>query len=168
MMAPLHIDFSGARRGSPWLGRALLAIAAVIAVDAGMSYKNIRLSIIESETRLARRTPAAAPVAKVTPQEVTAVRESVERLALPWNALFGALESVASDKVALTAIEPDTKKGTVTITGDGKDYLAALSYVSNLSQVDSLERVQLVRHEHKAGNPAGAVSFSVSAGWSTK
>jgi biopolymer transport protein ExbD len=78
-----------------------------------------------------------------------------------------ALESAASDKVALAAIEPDPKAGTVTISGDGKDYLAALSYVLNLSRTEGLERVQLVRHEQKnEGN--GAVSFAVSAGWAAK
>jgi hypothetical protein len=54
------------------------------------------------------------------------------------------------------------------ITGDGKDYLAALSYVANLSQTEGLERVQLVRHEQKGNQPNGAVSFSVSAAWSAK
>jgi len=79
----------------------------------------------------------------------------VQRLSLPWDELFIALESAASDRVALAAIEPDTKKGTVTISGDGKDYLAALSYVLNLSKTEGLEHVQLVRHEQKANDPNG-------------
>ena len=92
------------------------------------------------------------------------MRETVQRLSLPWGELFSALESAASDKVALAGIEPDAKTGTVTITGDGKDYLAALSYVLNLSRTEGLERVQLVRHEQKNEG----VSFAVSAAWSTK
>jgi hypothetical protein len=52
------------------------------------------------------------------------------------------------------------------ISGDGKDYLAALSYVLNLSQAQALSHVQLVRHEMKSNDPQGAVSFSVSAAWS--
>ena len=95
------------------------------------------------------------------------MRETVERIGLPWNELFVALESAANDQVALTVIEPDAAKGTVTISADGKDYLAALSYVSNLGRVEGLGRVQLVRHEAKAGDN-GPVSFAVSAAWSTK
>ena len=64
------------------------------------------------------------------------MRETVQRLSLPWDQLFSALESAASDKVALAAIEPDPRAGTVTISGDGKDYLAALSYVLNLSRTE--------------------------------
>ena len=162
MMQRLELDFSAARRSSPWTGRVLLAIAAFIAADVGMSYREAREALGENQARVARRSP---PVQKVSPQELAAVRETVQRLSLPWDELFGALEAAANDRVALAAIEPDAKAGTVTISGDGKDYLAALSYVSNLARSESLERVQLVRHEQK---PNGPVNFAVSAAWSAK
>ena len=166
MMQPLQIDFSATRRGSPWIGRVLLALAACVAADAGVSYHTAKKTLEANQARLTQRTPGAtAP--KASPQEVAAVRETVQRLSMPWDELFMALESAASDKVALAAIEPDPRAGTVTISGDGKDYLAALSYVLNLSRTEGLERVQLVRHEQKTeGN--GAVSFAVSAAWSAK
>lgn len=167
-MHRLDLDFWRTRRGSPWLGRLLLAVAAAVCLDAGLTYKTLRQSLHESEARLARRAPAGPAPAKVSPHEVAAARDTVQRLSLPWNELFGALESAATDKVALAAIEPDTGKGTVTISGDGKDYLAALSYVLNLSRAESLERVQLVRHERKSVDPNGPVSFAVSAAWGTK
>jgi Tfp pilus assembly protein PilN len=166
MMKKIQIDFGSAGRGSPWVGRALLAIAAVVCVDAAFTYQGLHQSVKENGARLAKRSPERA--AKVSPQEVAAVRETVERIALPWDQLFSALESAASDKVALAAIEPDTAKGTVTISGESKDYLAALSYVLNLGRSDSLDHVQLVRHEPKANDPNGAVSFAVSAVWSAK
>jgi Tfp pilus assembly protein PilN len=98
-------------------------------------------------------------------QELALARETIDRLATPWDRLFGALESAASDKVALLGLEPDAKAGTVTISGDSKDYLAVLSYVLNLSQTNALGRVQLVRHEVKSSEPQRPVSFVVSAGW---
>ena len=162
-MQQLHIDFSGTRRGSPWLGRVLLALAVGVALDAGLSYHTAKKTLVANEARIAQRSPAArAP--KATPAEVAAVKETVQRLSTPWDELFGALEAAATDKVALAAIEPDPKAGTVTITGDGTDYLAALSYVLNLSHTDGLERVQLVRHEQKNET----VNFAVSASWSQK
>ena len=162
-MQKLELDFSAAHRGSPWIGRVLLALAACVALDAGLSYHAARKTLGENQVRLAKRTTGpSAP--KATPQEVAAVRDTVQRLSLPWDALFSALESAASDKVALAAIEPDARAGTVTISGDGKDYLAALSYVLNLSRTEGLERVQLVRHEQKNEG----VSFAVSAAWSAK
>ena len=165
MMQRIHLDFGAAQRGAPWLGGALLGLAAAVCVDAGLSYNSLHDAVKQNQTQVARRSPAGA---RATPQEVAAARETVQRLALPWDGLFTALESAASDKVALTVIEPDAAKGMVTISADGKDYLAALSYVANLSHSGSLERVQLVRHEQKTKDANGAVSFAVSAAWSTK
>jgi Tfp pilus assembly protein PilN len=166
-MQALDLDFCTTRRGSPWIGRLLLAVALAVCLDAGLSYKNLNKSIVESEARLARRAPAG-PARKASPEELAVVRETVQRLSLPWDELFSALESAASDRVVLASIEPDTRKGTVVISGDGRDYLAALTYVLNLSHSESLDRVQLVRHEQKANDPAGPVSFAVSAAWSTR
>jgi biopolymer transport protein ExbD len=163
MMQALQIDFRATRQRSAWIGRVMLAGAALVALDAGVSYHTANKTFTENQARLAQRTPARnAP--KVSPQEVAAVRETVQRLTLPWDDLFAAIESAASDKVALAAIEPDPRNGTVTITGDGKDYLAALSYVLNLSRTEGMNRVQLVRHEQKNEG----VNFAVSAAWSAK
>ena len=163
MMQRIDLDFRATRQGSPWLGRVLLALAAGVALDAGLSYHSANKAFTENQARLTKRTPGgAAP--KVSPQEVAAVRETVQRLSLPWDELFMALESAASDKVSLAAIEPDARARTVIISGDGKDYLAALSYVLNLSRTEGLERVQLVRHEQRNEG----VNFAVSAAWSAK
>ena len=160
-MARLDLDFRRVRRAPAWAGRVLLALAAVLAADVGLSYQAARQALDGNRARLAR---PAAPAVKASPQEVAAARDTVQRLSLPWNELFVALESAASDQVALAAIEPDARAGTVTITGDGKDYLAALNYVLELSRSEGLERVQLVRHDQKANG----VSFAVSAAWGTK
>lgn len=166
-MQRLDLDFVASRRSSPWVGRVLLAAAAFVAADVGVSYRSAREVLAENQARVSQRA-GGAPAAKVSPQELAVARDTVERLALPWNELFSALEAAATDRVALAGIEPDPKKGTVTISGDGKDYLAALSYVFNLSRSESLEHVQLVRHEQKANDPNGPVSFAVSASWSAK
>lgn len=167
MMKRLDLDFRRSGRASPWVGRVMLAAAAAVCVDAGLAYRDLKNVLNANEAHVARRAPSLA-AAKVSAQEVAAVRDTVQRLALPWDELFIALETAASDKVALAAIEPDTGKGTVTISGDGKDYLAALSYVSNLSRIEGLERVELVRHERKAADPNGPVTFAVSAAWSAR
>lgn len=164
-MKRLDIDFSGRRRRSPWPGAVLMALAAALCLDTAMSYRETRDLAHASETRLAQARPRSAAAPKVAQEEAALVRETLDRLATPWDRLFGALEAAASEQVALLGIEPDTKAGTVTISGDSKDYLAVLSYVLNLSQSGTLNRVQLVSHEVKANDPQKPVSFAVSAGW---
>jgi hypothetical protein len=163
-MRRLQLDFVRRVR-SPWPGRVLVAVALALAFEMALSYKDLRDSVSRSEGSLARAQPRVAPARKLPAEELAAVRETVERIGMPWNRLFGALESAASDEVALLGIEPDPKAGTVVISGDSRDYLGVLSYVLNLSRA-RLNRVQLVRHELKANDPQSPVSFAVSAGWS--
>jgi hypothetical protein len=165
MMKRLDLDFGRPRRAAPWVGRVLLALALAFAADVGLSYRDARGSLEQSEARLAAAQPRHAPSRKVSAEEVAAARETVQRLGLPWERLFRALESAASGQVALLGIEPDAKAGTVVITGDSKDYLAALSYVLDLGQAGALTRVQLVRHGAGQNDPNGPVNFAVSAAW---
>jgi Tfp pilus assembly protein PilN len=162
-MKALHLDFIRAARPSPWAGRVLFAVALAVCADAGWSYYRLQQTIAHDQTRLAAAPPRAQR--KVAPEELAAAREAVQRLSMPWTRLFGALESAANDQVALLAIEPDPRSGTVTISGDSKDYLAALTYVLNLRRAEGLANVQLVRHEQKTNDPQRPVAFSVSATW---
>lgn len=164
-MKRLQVDFVRHNR-SPWAGRALLAVAVAFAGDVAWSFYQAQGAVRAGEAiAAARSAPRAAAGPAATPEEVAQVRETVARLSLPWEKLFAALESAASDQVAVLAVEPDSKAGTVVISGDSKDYLAALSYVLNLQQSDALRQVQLVRHEVKPNDPQRAVAFTVSGRW---
>lgn len=164
-MQRLQLDFRAARSAPPWAGRLLLALAVACAAHAAYTYTQVRRAVEQGEAALARAEPRAPVPREVPPGELTAVRETVERIGLPWHGLFAAVEGAASEDIALTGIEPDPKTGTVLISGEGKSYLAALGYVVNLGRSESLARVQLVRHEAKAGEPQGPVSFAISAAW---
>lgn len=162
-MVRLDIDFVRSRPRSAWAGRLLFAIALAVAADAGWTYLRLREALSADQGRLAAVQPRSAR--KVAAEELTAARETVQRLTLPWTQLFGALESAASPQVALLAIEPDPRTGKVTISGDSKDYLAALTYVLNLRRAEGLANVELVRHEQAADDPRRPVAFSISATW---
>lgn len=164
-MRKLEIDFTGRGARARWPGRVLFALALAFAFETGLSYRDAKSELGHLEGRLAQTPPAAAAPRKVPAEEIAAVRETVDRLSMPWDRLFGALESAASEQVALLGIEPDAKAGTVVISGDSKDYLAALSYVLNLGRSEALEGVRLVRHEVKSDDPHAPVSFAVSAAW---
>ncbi|HUQ75548.1 MAG TPA: PilN domain-containing protein [Burkholderiales bacterium] len=163
-MQRIELDFVRRRPASRWAGRILLAVALGVAGEMSFTFVQLERAVKSNEAIVARAQPRK-PVANVSADEVALARDTVNRLGLPWTKLFAALEGAANEQVALLAIEPDTKTGTVTISGDSKDYLAALTYVLNLSRADTLSRVQLVRHEVKQNDPQRPVSFSISAAW---
>jgi Tfp pilus assembly protein PilN len=164
-MQKLRLDFRRDSATPRWVAPALLAIALAFAGDVGFSFaKNLRLEK-KNEAALARLDPRSfKPARNASAEELAAARETVQRLSTPWEKLLGALESAASDQVALVSIEPDPKAGTVKISGDSKDYLAVLTYVLNLSRAEALSGVQLARHEQK-NDAQKTVGFSVSASW---
>src|SRR5690349_23479829 len=160
-MQRIELDFIRRAPRSRWAGRVLLAVSLGIAGDMVFSYTQLSTAVKANEAVVARAAHPRKAVQGVSNDELAAARDTVDRLGLPWPRLFAALEAAASDRVALLAIEPDTKSGTVKISGDSKDYLAALTYVLNLSQAEGLSSVQLVRHETRQGS----VGFTVSASW---
>ncbi len=168
----LELDFRGAKRSAPWAAWVLLALAAGFTADLAVSYNDVQESIVKAQARLAgveRPRNAAGPARdarqNISPEEIAQARDTYTRLSTPWNDLFGALESTVADKVTLLAIEPDTKTGTVVISGEGRDYPAVLEYVVGLQGAKVLERVHLVRHEIRQNDPQKAAAFSVSAAW---
>jgi hypothetical protein len=164
----LRIDF---RRRSPtprWVAPLLLAVAVVFAGDVGFSFMKIKQNYLKNAKALAKLDPRSyKPARSASPEEIALARETLQRLSTPWDKLFGALESAADEQVALLAIQPDPRAGTVVISGDSKDYLAALTYVLNLSRAGALSHVQLAKHEMK-NDAQKTVAFSVSAQWSAK
>jgi len=162
----IRIDFSRSRRAPKWVVPALFALALAFAADVALSFARTVGDLAATEKKLARLDHASfRPARKAAPEELAAARETMQKLSTPWDRLFAALETAAIDQVALLSIEPDPKAGTVTISGDSKDYLAALSYVLNLERADVLTHVQLARHEVRQNDPQRPIAFSVSAGW---
>jgi hypothetical protein len=156
---PLALDFVGRRRA--WSGWVLLGVAVLFALDAGAWFVNVTGEMHTTRAQLERTAKATAAARKASPEEVAAGRDAAQRLSLPWLDLLAALESAATEEVALLGIDPDAAKGTVLITGEARDYLATLDYLRGLGRSETLSQVQLVRHEQKGR----AVAFSVSADW---
>jgi hypothetical protein len=167
-MKPLDLDFHRKRPPS-LLGAALLVLALLFIADLGRSYQTARQAVAGAQAGLAQQARArgaprpAASRLTATPEEVALARETVQRLRMPWDALFGALEAAASNEVLLAGIEPDAKSGTVLVTGEAASYPAALDYVARLREGKGLGGAHLVKHEFRNG--ARPVSFTVSASW---
>lgn len=171
-MRRLELDFWKNRPASPWASWVLLAVAIAFAADLGVTYAGLLETVARKEARFARPggpieefRPARTGLPEASAGEIAFARDTIQRLSMPWDNLFGALESTARARIALLAIEPDTKTGTVLISGQAGDYPAVLDYVSELGHAGPLSRVHLVRHELRLNDPRQPVAFTVSASW---
>jgi hypothetical protein len=169
-MHALELDLHAPRARSPWLGRALFAAALAFAAQVSVSYSNLQQSVGSAEAELAhvarsgdqaRRVPAAP----VSSDELRVARDTIARLSLSWESLFGALEASGAPDMALLSIEPDSRAGSVLVTGEAQDYAAALRYVSRMGAAKALHNVHLVKHEVRQGDSRRPVLFTASAQW---
>jgi len=171
-MQLLKIDFHRTRRVAPFAGPLLAVLALALSAEVALSYQRAGEAAASAEHRLAKftrqsdRTRTALPQSGATREELAAARDVYQRLSMPWEKLFAALESSANGKISLVGIEPDPKAGTVLISGEGADYLAMLNYLLELERGGTLTQPHLVRHERREQDPRGGVAFSISASWS--
>lgn len=171
-MRALQLDYRR-RRGPRLVAYALAAFAIGFAADATIYYRSLQQDIALSGTRLASRARLPAQVSfpalvkSASADEYAFARDTARRLATPWESLFQALEASQSEHMALLSIEPDVENRAVSISGEAKDYLAALTYVARLSEQEALSRVHLVRHENRRGGQR-PLAFTVSASWKDK
>ncbi|MDH4061309.1 MAG: hypothetical protein OEU94_10905 [Aquincola sp.] len=158
------------RRRVPLAVWLMLLVGGVLSVDAGLRVVSLGDELDRANMRSGTRPRSAMVVSASTAdpalaKDLRAAEQVVQRLALPWDDLFRTVETAASDRVALLAIEPDAQKKELAISGEALDYLALLTYVARLSEPGQLTDVHLVRHETKPDDPRHPLTFTIAANW---
>src|SRR5689334_5648411 len=98
-MRPIDLEFLSDRRRGRWASWLLALVAFAFVVDLGRTWYVLRGAIARHEAALEARpaAPRDAQLLKVTSYpvkdgEIAAARDTIRRLSVPWDALFGALE----------------------------------------------------------------------------
>ena len=167
----LALDFRRAPRRGTWVGLLLLVIGAawlaqVVNTERTLSGQ-IELAAARHATltqRSGRKPPPAADAATLQ-LEISQANTLLQRLALPWNALFQTLESTSGKHIALLAIQPDAAKHTVHIGGEAKNLDALLAYITQLEHSRVLDRIYLTSHEVRVEDADKPVRFALTAHW---
>ncbi len=170
-MRKLELDFNIQRRHSAWAGWVLLLVGLVLWGEMGISTIKLQRELGGLEKTLVKNGLAGKKtrqnsVQSFTPAEMDHAHEIIARIAIPWDDLFKAVETVKADRVALIVLEPDPKTGKLLLRGEAADLPALLTYVARLGRTAQLHDVYLLRHEIKPGmNPSFPVAFSINARW---
>lgn len=175
-MRALHLDYQRTYRAMPWLGLAILLLALCAWAAVGWRYgeKSREARSWEQQADvlsalLARRSPAARPqspqAAGALLLEVKQANQVVRALAVPWTPLFDAVDSAGAPGIALLALEPDARKGTVRIIGEARDLEVLLAYVDQLAQREVFASVLLERHQVQRDVAEKPLRFSLVARW---
>jgi hypothetical protein len=172
----LRLDYQRGIKPFPWLGLGVLGSALVALALMGGYYHELSQRIVMWEARVdhderlsshrARALrPATGQAAHEQTLEVRHANEVLRQLTLPWDTLFRAVESSGGKTVALLAMEPNIRKGTVTISGEAKNFAAMLDYIKQLGARDVFSSVHLQNHQVQHEDPEKPIRFSLLAVW---
>jgi hypothetical protein len=165
-LRPLRIDFVRATAPLPWLGWTLLAFSLAVSGLLVADHRAARLELarIQDHARGAGAVARPASTGRGMAAEIETARALTAQLALPWGPLFQAVESAATARVALLALQPDGDQGVIRITAETRDLDDALEFVRRLSETRLLGAVHLDSHQVQAENRLAPLRFTVIAG----
>ncbi len=171
-MRPLDLDFRRPLAGpAGWLllaaGVLLLALVLLARQQLAMAGAAARVDLAESERRLpgVAALPLSAAETRAQQAALAEMQRLSAQLSLPWERLFGTLEALANDDIALLSLTPDARKQQLRITAEARDLAAMLAYHRSLEDSDDLRDVALVNHEIVSEVPERPVRFNLTATW---
>ena len=170
----LALDFKYTSRRWRWLGILLLIIGVGWVAQAANQAHTLTGQIefaaarLETLTRHGKIKPAQPVDAQALQQEIRQANDILQQLALPWNALFQAVEAASEKEIALLAIQPDAAKRIVRIDGEAKNLQALLAYITRLEQSHVLNQVYLTSHEIRMQDAEKPVRFTLVANWAVQ
>lgn len=155
-----------------WLATVCLigALASLASVarqiwDTRQQLRSARaeLAALQARKGESERRAASADRPAVGAQQSREWNQVVRQLNTPWPAVLDALETTTPDNVALVAIEPDTRHGTVRVQAEAKTLDTLLGYVETLRSATSFSEVVLIKHETNDQDVTRPVRLSVQA-----
>ena len=172
-MRALALDYGRRPFGA---GTLVLVAGIALAAAAAFEVHALRNDVAVAQARIAElgRVPKAQSAASAkgaresSAQDAALANGVLQRLALPWDALFESIESVRSPNVAMLSIEPDAGKATVKIGAEAKSASDMLDYVKQLAEAKGLRAVTLISHQTRAEETLSPVRFIVMAEWTTR
>ena len=174
-MDALQLEFHprAARAPRP-LAWAALALAVIAAVAAGVQLMHASDALSDLSARhdvlQARARPVAAHTEAVGPElarRIVSDNQAIEALAVPWDALFRAIESADARGLGVMSLVPNARTRLLRLTGEAKSVPELLAYVDRLGALQALQQVRLEGYETVVRDGVEVVSFTVAATWRT-
>jgi Tfp pilus assembly protein PilN len=170
----IGIDFQS-RLGGGWIGVVLLLAGLAAAAMSVQWYALIgdEIAALEAKAddikRVARRARGefieSSRDPKELQQEIRFANAIIQKMAVPWGALFQELESSAGKSVALLSMQPNLQSHQVRISGEARNLEAVFDYARRLGESKLLDQVYLTEHAVRNEQAQKPVVFSLTAQW---
>lgn len=168
-MRAIYLNHAIPQEARSWRGMLLLVTGVVLCGVVLLAIQKINVQVETLEADASRfqhpeQSSRHQPGTALPKEEISAVQAAMAELALPWEALFTALEQTRTPRVKLLSIEPNAKQHKLRITAQAPEMQDMLGYVQLLEQQPMLKDVLLRQHERDDGG----ISFVIDAVWELK
>lgn len=166
-MRPLRLDFVREHPQAPPAALASLLLGAIALGAAVWNYSaaNFQHESLVATLNVAPAVDAAPGVdeARRRAQDEEAKRAAavLANLSVPWQSLFGALESVAGNGVVLTGLQPEAEARRVRITGEARRFEDIPLYARRLQETRTFANVAILAHDTHDNR----IAFTLQADW---
>ncbi len=154
------------------VGVVLLGLAMLVSAAVGVYYHHVVEKTADwdaksglTERGSARHSSASLSRAEDVGVEIKHANEVLNKITLPWDALFQAVEWSSGKDVALLAMEPNAERHVVRISAEAKNIPALMSYLRHLEEQKIFNSVYLQSHQVQQRNPEKPVRFTLVATW---
>lgn len=173
------------RFGNPWWQRVLglgsraeriglaMSLAMASAALGWVAWERHALTLQLSQAQSAVERAKASAVSVTRPAARTAgpstpadtlrqMDAAVGRLNVPWSAVLDAIERSTTQAVALLALEPDARTGSVGLTVEARTLDELLLYAQALGQDPAVASVRMGQHDQRTQEPGQPVRMTLS------
>ncbi|HXA46702.1 MAG TPA: PilN domain-containing protein [Burkholderiaceae bacterium] len=178
-MKTIHIDFApNTLSRTLYQTRPLAWLCIVGALIAGIGtalHAHTKLDAIAVQDAALRRAQITLdqhqrqqPVIKavaITDDQAAAVNTAIAQLNIPWRDVFNAIEAATPKTIALVSLQPDAKRGLVTVVAEAKSSDDMIAYIEQLKKQSFLTGVWLSKHEINEQDPNKPLRFQLDVQW---
>lgn len=170
MRRPAQLDFGDHARQAGWQTRLFLLLALALFAFSLAHHFDMTEQQQAARERLEQVT--AGLKQQHAPRPPSGLQGSGEKQALieasinlEWDEMLATIEHAMTGDVAITAIQTDPKKHSVSVTGQARNYPHILAFIKRLGDGKTLSNAYLASHAVVEDDPDQPVDFVVEATW---
>jgi Tfp pilus assembly protein PilN len=178
-MRPIQLDFAPATlartlyqtKPLTWLaiiGGLVACIGAAFHTHSKLDAIDVQDAALRRAQRSINERQRLQPPVKtisINDEQAAAVNAAIGQLNLPWRDVFNAIEAATPKSVALVSLQPDAKRGVVTIVAEAKTSDDMIAYIEQLKKQAFFTAVWLNKHELNEQDPNKPLRFQLAAQW---
>jgi Tfp pilus assembly protein PilN len=173
----LDLDFARAQRQSRGQLLFLLAVAAVALAVVLWQSDQAEQSVAGLEAAVQAAGGGAKKVRRVVAAEsftgaeledrVRKANRVIRQFSAPWEDVFGSIEQVNGEHVALLSLESDPTNAQVRVSAEARNFTKMLDYLERLRLDGRLAPAILQSHQVMVDDPNHPVRFTFTASWTS-